>query len=103
MVCAHLRELEQALQAMGLTETYRGRAWSKNCREWVYFDCFIDRQATRELFEFEACVRDHTHFGIKNGQEAGFVCYQCFDAIMGHHRKFRLPETPVFPPADQDD
>ena len=38
----------------GLLEgvTYRGKAWSDNCREWVYFNCFIDTAAVRGLALF---------------------------------------------------
>lgn len=25
----------------GIAITYRGEAWSDNCREWAYFDCYI--------------------------------------------------------------
>ena len=42
MVCEHLYPLEQALLAAGIAETYRGQPWSRNCREWVYFDADLD-------------------------------------------------------------
>ena len=88
MVCEHLRALEQEMQARGVTETYRGQVWTRNCREWVYFDCYLDRAALRQRFDFAACVQDHEHRGTHNGQEAGFVCHQCWDAIMGCHPEF---------------
>jgi hypothetical protein len=34
--------------------------------------------------------------GTHDGQEAGFVCEQCHDAIMGVHRQHRRPSTPVY-------
>ena len=48
--CEHLAPVEQWLAAHGFEETYRGQAWSDNCREWVYFDCYIDLAAVRRRF-----------------------------------------------------
>ena len=48
MVCEHLRQLEDELIAAGVREKFRGRAWSRNCREWVYFDCYLDRDSIRQ-------------------------------------------------------
>lgn len=93
MTCEHLQHLEQALLAAGVQETYRGAPWSKNCREWVYFDCYLDRERLRARFDFADCVEDHEHLGTHDGQEAGFVCTQCHDAIMGvpaHIREGRI-------------
>ncbi len=83
MVCEHLAAVEQALIASGARITFRGAAWSKNCREWVYFDGFLDTQRIRERFPLAACVRDHTHRGTHDGQEHGLVCEACHDALMG--------------------
>ena len=85
MVCEHLRALEQEMLERGVRETFRGQAWSKNCREWVYFDCYLDLRALRARFHFAPCVTDHVHRGTHDGQEAGLVCQQCWDAIMGVH------------------
>ncbi len=87
MLCEHLAELEQALLAADVPVTYRGQPWSKNCREWVYFDCYLDRAAIRARFELDDCVQDHVHHGTHDGQEAGMVCTRCHDAVMG------LPES----------
>ncbi len=83
MTCEHLRELEQAILAAGIKEVFRGQAWSSNCREWVYFDCFIDTGAVRKAFSLIDCVREHEHRGTHDGQERGFVCSKCHDAVMG--------------------
>jgi len=83
MVCEHLQQLEQELLQSGVKETYRGQAWSHNCREWVYFHCVLDLAALRERMQFDACVEDHEHRGTHDGSEAGFVCKQCHDGIMG--------------------
>ncbi len=92
MVCEHLRPLEQALIDAGIKETARGQVWSKNCREWVYFRCVLNRPALRERFDLPACVVDHEHRGTHDGQEAGFYCQTCKDGVMGAH-----PGNPVGP------
>ena len=85
MVCEHLRALEQEMLTHGVQETFRGQAWSEHCREWVYFDCYLDLASLRQRFNFAACVKNHEHLGTFDGQEAGFVCEQCEDALMGVH------------------
>jgi hypothetical protein len=85
MVCEHLIALEREMLARGIRETSRGQAWSENCREWVYFDCFLDLPALRARFLFDPCVIDHAHRGTHEGSEIGFVCDRCNDAIMGVH------------------
>ena len=85
MTCEHLRPLEQAILARGIRETFRGQAWSLNCREWVYFDCFIDAESVRRRFTLAECVQEHQHRGTHDGQERGFVCSQCHDGIMGNY------------------
>lgn len=85
MICEHLRPVEQAILANGIRETYRGQAWSQNCREWVYFDCFIDTDAVRCSHSLPSCVEDHAHRGTHDGQERGFVCSACHDAVMGRY------------------
>ncbi|HUE72525.1 MAG TPA: hypothetical protein VMP01_16695 [Pirellulaceae bacterium] len=59
MACYHLRDVEQALLASGIRETFRGAAWSHNCREWVYFDCYLDLSELRQRFPLADCVVDH--------------------------------------------
>jgi hypothetical protein len=85
MTCEHLRELEQALLDAGIAETYRGQAWSDNCREWVYFDCILDLRSLRKRFRLGEIVKDHDHRGTHDGCERGFYCSQCHDGIMGCH------------------
>jgi len=85
MTCEHLIELETAIKAAGFEETYRGAAWSENCREWVYFDCILELDAIRRKFELAVCVHDHAHRGTHDGSEAGLVCDVHKDALMGHH------------------
>jgi hypothetical protein len=96
MVCEHLSHLEAEIMAQGIKETFRGQAWSKNCREWVYFDCFFDNQLLRRRLAFSACVVDHEHRGTHDGQESGFVCTECHDAIMGIHRAYIRDSTLIY-------
>jgi len=85
MICEHLSALEREVLARGVKETYRGQTWSRNCREWVYFECCFDLAALRARLDFQPCVVDHVHRGTHDGCEAGFVCTQCWDAIVGAH------------------
>ena len=54
------------------------------------------RKKIRERIELAPCVKDHEHLGTHDGQEAGFVCEACHDAIMGVHEQAWRPSTPVF-------
>jgi len=101
MTCEHLIELECAIQAAGIEETFRGAAWSQNCREWVYFNCVLPTTAIRDAFRLAACVKDHAHFGTHDGQEAGFVCEVHQDAVMGHHPGARS-DASTFRPDQRD-
>ena len=83
MVCEHLSQLEQALIDRGIAVTFRGQAWSMNCREWVYFDCYLDISGIRKKLSLAECVQDHSHRGTHDGQEVGLVCTACHDGIMG--------------------
>ena len=82
-MCEHLRKFEAELISRGVEETYRGQAWSSNCREWVYFRCFIDLEAVRARMGFDLCVVEHVNTDAKSGLERGFVCSEHHDAIMG--------------------
>ena len=85
MTCDHLIKLEQALIDAGVEETYRGQPWSKNCREWVYFNGVLPLDEIRARFELAECVEDHEHWGTHSGSESGLVCRVHHDAIMGLH------------------
>lgn len=89
MVCEHLRALERQIQAAGIKETFSGQAWSNNCREWVYFDCYLNSGEIRARIQIADCVKDHSHGGTHDGQESGFYCESCKDGIMGWHENFR--------------
>jgi hypothetical protein len=97
MTCEHLRAVEQAMIGLGIRQTFRGKAWSRNCREWVYFDCYIDLETVRDRFSLGECVQNHIHRGTHDGQERGLVCSICHDAIMGAYEE--RPTSIVFPGA----
>lgn len=89
MVCEHLRPLEQELLAQGINVTFRGQAWSQNCREWVYFDCYLACDELEKRFQFPECVQRHEHRGTHDGSESGFVCTECHDGVMGIHESMK--------------
>ncbi|MBK6275925.1 MAG: hypothetical protein IPF58_15115 [Saprospirales bacterium] len=84
-MCIHLKPLENYLQTQGIAETYRGQVWSKNCREWIYFDAVLNPQKLKEKFQFDDTIKIHDYEDIKVGSELGLVCIICNDAIMGAH------------------
>jgi hypothetical protein len=88
-MCEHLRQLENHLKTQGIKETFRGRAWSKNCREWIYYDCYFDIEQIRTRFNFPNFIEHHFNDDNKSGLEEGFVCELCHDAIMGLNSKFK--------------
>ncbi len=83
MLCEHLIELENALKEAGFVETCRGQVWTRNCREWVYFDVVMDIDKIRQDFALAPCVHMHENLDPKSGTERGLVCDTCRDAIMG--------------------
>ncbi len=85
-MCEHLRPLEDELQRLGVKETYRGQPWSDNCREWVYFDCYLEIDTLRERLNLPDYVIHHCNDDQRSGTEEGFYCTQCHDAIVGLHR-----------------
>jgi hypothetical protein len=96
MLCEHLHPLERALHAANIRKTYRGQPRSSNCREWGYFDCFLNLPAIRQRFDLAPCIKDHLHRGTHDGSEAGLVCESCRDAIIGLHPTDSRP-APTFP------
>jgi hypothetical protein len=83
MACSHLSVLENELINAGAVETFRGQAWSSNCREWVYFDVVLDIASLSERMLFSPAIKVHENTDPKSGLERGFVCEECHDAIMG--------------------
>ena len=96
MVCEHLRALEKAMKAANIRELSRGRPWSDNCREWVTFDCFLDRPKIRRQFKLDPCVEDYANDDPRSGKDSGLECRLCHDAIVGVHPDDHAGRT-VFP------
>ena len=88
MLCKHLQPLEQEILSKHVKELSRGKPWTKNCREWVYFDCYFDVPSIQKRMSLPDCVKYHELLGTHDGQEAGFECTKCKDAIMGHHKAY---------------
>lgn len=99
MVCEHLQALEREVIDRRIPETFRGQAWSDNCREWVYFDClFTDLDQTIDRLGLDrSLIEIHSHRGTHDGQEHGLVCTKCHDAIMGRHPADAAQRTPPVP------
>ena len=94
MVCRHLEPIEKTLQALHVEETFRGDAWSKNCREWVYFRCILDLEKARRAFEMDPCVENHDLVDARLGSELGLYCRNCHDGVMGLNPKGSLDGVP---------
>jgi hypothetical protein len=91
-MCEHLAQLEQVLLDRGIPVTFRGQPWTTNCREWVYFDCYLDLELIRRRLRLAPCVHDHINLDTKSGEERGFVCTEHHDAVMGvPHPSDRCP------------
>ena len=93
MICEHLRPLEDELHRLGLKETYRGQAWSSNCREWIYFDAYLDCESLRKRFQLPEFIESHVNDDSKSGQERGLVCTEHHDGIVGLYEP--RPDRPV--------
>lgn len=85
LACEHLQALEADLQLAGVKETFRGKAWSTNCREWVNFSCVLDIEKLRQKYNIPDFVITHYNNDPRSGLEAGLVCTVCKDAIIGLH------------------
>jgi hypothetical protein len=84
-MCEHLEALDRELKEKRIKETFRGQAWSENSREWAYYNCVLDIKKIKLRYNFPSFVTIHVNDDSRSGLEAGFVCEQCKDAIMGIH------------------
>lgn len=87
-MCEHLSPLEQYLASLQIRETFRGQAWSDNCKEWIYYDCILSTGALKEKFNLPSFIIKHENTDLRSGTELGLVCTQCNDAIIGLHPEF---------------
>ncbi|MBS1513016.1 MAG: hypothetical protein JST86_19420 [Bacteroidetes bacterium] len=84
-MCEHLKILEHYLKGKAIPETFRGKTWSDNCREWIYFDCVLDIASLQAKFHLPNFVVQHENRDPRSGTELGLVCTLCKDAIVGLH------------------
>ena len=84
-MCEHLEKLDNELKDRQIKQTFRGQAWSDNCREWAYYDCVLDLNAIRLRHSFPDFVKSHANDDPHSGLESGFICGRCKDGIMGVH------------------
>ena len=94
LMCEHLQSLEDYLKSKKIRETFRGQAWSDNCRDWVYFDCVLEPESLRTRFHLPSFVIRHENTDEISGTELGLVCTQCKDAIMGLHPNYSSSSKP---------
>lgn len=85
-MCEHLLPLENELKSLHIKETFRGEAWSDNCRDWVYFDCYLNCKSIISRLKLPEFITHTTNDDPRSGLEEGLVCNNCKDAIMGYHR-----------------
>jgi hypothetical protein len=94
-MCEHLKPLENYIKEQNIVETFRGQAWSDNCREWIYFDCILETEKLKSRFNLASFVVTHENKDLKSGTELGLVCTKCNDAIMGLHPKYSSKNVTV--------
>ena len=83
-MCEHLIELENELKLIDIKENSRGEAWSANCREWVYYDCYFNEESIRTRFKLPPTVKYYEYDGRTAGQECGFIDELTNDAVLGN-------------------
>jgi hypothetical protein len=96
MVCEHLQELENEIKDNLVNEKFKGQAWTNNCREWVYYDCYFNIKEIRKRIILDDCVADHSYYDLKAGGEEGFICTKCKDGIMGVHLEQNSTKTIIY-------
>ena len=90
MICEHLQVLDQELKKARIKIVYENaKPWSKNCRSWNRYDCYLDLKSIRARLKLADCVKDHIYKDNWNGEERGFVCDDCNDAIIGNYEHTR--------------
>ena len=95
-VCEHLRPVETYIREQGGRVTYVGSPWSRNCRNWVYFEgVVLDGESLRRRFGLPDFIVVHAHLGTHDGHEQGLVCEQHHDALIGPHPQMASPGAKV--------
>lgn len=94
-MCEHLIDLENYIKKLNIVETYRGKAWSDNCREWIYYDCYFNIEKIRLRFDFPKFIINHSNDDIRSGLEEGFVCSKCKDGIIGLNSRYNKDNNKI--------
>ena len=94
-MCEHLAILEDYLKQKNIVETFRGQAWSDNCREWIYYDCVLSTEKIKDKLKLDPCVKTHEYMDIKIANELGLICMICHDGIIGLHPKSHLTTNKI--------
>jgi hypothetical protein len=85
-VCEHLRPVLDYIRSEGVRVLDVCTPWSRNCRNWVYFDNIVlDPESLKTRFQLPDFVTVHSHRGTVDGAEQGLVCSIDHDALMGLH------------------
>jgi hypothetical protein len=89
-MCIHLKAVEDYIKQQGIVEYWRGQPWTRNCREWIYFECVFSPTQLKAKLGLDACVDIHIYNDIKAGSEQGLICNECKDGVMGLHPESSL-------------
>lgn len=89
MICEHLQPLEKELISKGINELHRGQPWTDHCREWVYYDCFLDAEKIKLRLQLPTFVEHYYNDDPVSGLEEGLFCNECEDAIIGYHHSLK--------------
>jgi hypothetical protein len=85
-LCPHLQPVLEYIRSQGVHIFDVCTPWSRNCRNWVYFENIVlDADALKLRFSHPDCVVVHSHRGTHEGSEHGLVCQLDHDALMGSH------------------
>jgi len=93
--CKHLHVLERELRAQGFLLEWEGKSWWRGRYDtspgggWLYFRCFLDREALSARLGLGPPVTYDEYDGRVAGHEAGFYCTACDSAVVGVHRNYR--------------
>lgn len=94
-MCGHIIDLENYIKSKKVLEIFRGKAWSSNCNEWVYFDCILDTEKLKTKLGLDNCIITHEFLDIKVANELGLVCEKCKDGIMGYNPKSQSTKNKI--------
>jgi hypothetical protein len=65
--------------------TYVGQAWSSLESNWVYFDCVLDIEKLKKMFDPNNQITYHENSDPKSGLEKGIIDRLTDEGIMGKY------------------